>query len=107
VAIHDFGCVAKIREIDGKKVRGFQIYVGGGLGATSVLRAIVEDFTPADLLIPTAEAVVRIFDRYGNRKTRPGTVKLSKEWGIVFAVPNNGRRCGPLLPRSGSASRPA
>ena len=34
IPIHDFGAVAKIKEINGKKVRGFQCYVGGGLGAT-------------------------------------------------------------------------
>ena len=32
VRIHDLGVVAKVREIDGKMVRGFATYVGGGLG---------------------------------------------------------------------------
>src|SRR5438876_6622187 len=61
VGIHDFGAVAKIREINGQKVRGFQCYVGGGLGASPFSAQLIEDFTPEELLIPTAEAVVRIF----------------------------------------------
>src|SRR5438309_613384 len=54
VPIHDFGAVAKFREVNGKKVRGFATYVGGGLGATPHAAELIEDFTPAELLIPTA-----------------------------------------------------
>src|SRR5438132_1293622 len=84
VAIHDFGAVAKIREVNGQKVRGFQCYVGGGLGATPFAAHLIEDFTPEDLLIPTAEAVIRIFDRHGNRKDKAkARIKfVVKEWGI-------------------------
>jgi len=84
VGIHDFGAVAKIKDINGKKVRGFQCYVGGGLGATPNAAQLIEDFTPEDLLIPTAEAVVRIFDRHGNRKDKArARIKfVLKDWGI-------------------------
>ena len=84
IAIHDFGAVAKIKEINGKKVRGFQCYVGGGLGATPFSAQLIEDFTPEELLIPTAEAVVRIFDRHGNRKDKArARIKfVLKDWGI-------------------------
>jgi sulfite reductase beta subunit-like hemoprotein len=84
VGIHDFGAVAKIKEINGQKVRGFQCYVGGGLGATPFAAQLIEDFTPEDLLIPTAEAVVRIFDRHGNRKDKArARIKfVLKDWGI-------------------------
>jgi len=84
VPIHDFGAVAKIRDVNGKKVRGFQIYVGGGLGATPFSAQLIEEFTPEELLIPTAEAVVRIFDRHGNRKDKArARIKfVLKEWGI-------------------------
>lgn len=84
VPIHDFGAVAKVREIHGKKVRGFQCYVGGGLGATPQSSQLIEDFTPEELLIPTAEAAVRIHDRYGNRKDKArARIKfVLKEWGI-------------------------
>lgn len=84
VPIHDIGAVAKIREINGKKVRGFQLYVGGGLGATPHAAQLIEDFTPEDLLIPTIEAAVRIFDRHGNRKdkARARLKFVVKDWGI-------------------------
>ncbi len=84
IPIHDFGAVAKIREIDGKSVRGFQCYVGGGLGATPFTAQLIEDFTPEDMLIPTIEACVRIFDRHGNRKDKArARIKfVLKEWGI-------------------------
>ena len=84
VAIHDFGAVAKIKKIDGKEVRGFQCYVGGGLGATPHAAQLIEDFTPEEMLIPTAEAVVRIFDRHGNRKDKArARIKfVVKDWGI-------------------------
>lgn len=83
VCIHDFGAVAKVREVNGKKERGFQCYVGGGLGATPNSALLIEDFTPEDLLIPTIEACVRIHDRYGNRKDKAkARIKfVLKEWG--------------------------
>jgi sulfite reductase (ferredoxin) len=84
IPIHDFGAVAKVRKIDGKDVHGFQCYVGGGLGATPFVAQLIEEFTPADLLIPTIEACIRIFDRHGNRKDKArARIKfVVKEWGI-------------------------
>src|SRR5438477_2370137 len=84
VGIHDFGAVAKIREINGRTVQGFQCYVGGGLGASPFAAQLIEEFTPEELLIPTAEAVVRIHDRYGNRKDKAqARIKLVlKDWGM-------------------------
>lgn len=64
IPIHDFGAVAALRAGE----RGFRIYLGGGLGAQPASAKLLEDFTPEDLLIPTAEAVLRIFDRYGERR---------------------------------------
>jgi len=45
---------------------------------------LLEEFTPADLLIPTIETVLRLFDRHGERKNR-NTARimfLIKKWGI-------------------------
>ena len=33
VFMHDLGAIPRVREIDGKQVRGFKVVVGGGLGA--------------------------------------------------------------------------
>jgi sulfite reductase beta subunit-like hemoprotein len=66
--IHDFGCVAALREVSSQVERGFRIYIGGGLGSQPKSAELLEPFTPADLLIPTAEAVIRVFDRHGERR---------------------------------------
>ncbi|HYK88208.1 MAG TPA: nitrite/sulfite reductase [Acidobacteriota bacterium] len=85
--IHDFGAVAAIRGSDGAAQRGFRIYLGGGLGAQPASARLLEDFTPENLLIPTAEAVLRIFDRYGERREdhshrmRARLKFLIREWG--------------------------
>ncbi|MDO8729961.1 MAG: nitrite/sulfite reductase [Candidatus Omnitrophota bacterium] len=84
VPIHDFGAVAKIKMIDGKPVRGFRTFVGGGLGAVPFAPHELEEFTPVDLLIPTIEAVIRLFDRFGDRKNKnTARIKfLIKKWGM-------------------------
>src|SRR5689334_11256997 len=68
IPIHDIGAVAKVRPVDGKLERGFHIYVAGGLGAQPRSADRLEDFTPADLIIPTIEAAIRVFDRFGERR---------------------------------------
>ena len=64
VRIHDLGFRARVR--DG--VRGFQVYVGGGLGASPSLGHLWTEFLPVEELLPFAASVIRIFDRYGERK---------------------------------------
>lgn len=83
IPIHDFGAVAKVKTVNGKTVRGFATYMGGGLGATPASAILIEEFTPEELLIPTIEACVRIFDRHGNRKDKArARIKfVVKEWG--------------------------
>lgn len=88
VPIHDLGVVAKVRTQDGRSERGFQIYVGGGLGATPHVAKLLEEFTPEGLLLPSCEAVLRLYDRNGNRDMSPaGRAKarikfLVDQWGI-------------------------
>lgn len=79
--IHDIGVVAS-RE-GGK--RGFRIYVGGGLGAAPMSAELLEPFTPEEDLLPTLLAIIRLFDRYGNRKvlTQARLKFLVKKWGIA------------------------
>ena len=68
--IHDIGALATIREEDGVIRRGFRLYVGGGLGPVPREANLLEPFTPAEDLILTTEAIVRVFDRLGNRQNR-------------------------------------
>ena len=44
--IADVGLIPQIRELDGKKQRGFKIFLGGGLGNKSFVGHQFEDFTP-------------------------------------------------------------
>ena len=65
--IHDIGAIPKL---NGNDERGFKILLGGGLGAQPLLASIVEEFLPEDDLIPYIEAIIRVFDRYGERNNR-------------------------------------
>jgi sulfite reductase (ferredoxin) len=65
--IHDLGFIPKINE---KGERGFKVMLAGGLGAQPFLATPVHDFLPEDQVIPYAESVLRVFDRYGERNNR-------------------------------------
>jgi sulfite reductase (ferredoxin) len=64
VRIADIGLVPMTK--DGSQ--GFRIYLGGGLGAASFIGYLLEEFTSEEKLLPTCMAVVRLFDRNGNRE---------------------------------------
>src|SRR5690606_30348872 len=66
VNIHDLGLIATIK--DGK--RGFEYYVGGGLGAVPYAAKLFSDFVPEEEILPLAQAVCRIYGRYGEKKKR-------------------------------------
>ena len=65
--IADIGLVPAIKEENGKKVRGFKVYIGGGLGPASFIAHQLEEFTSEEQLLPTSIAVIRLFDRLGDR----------------------------------------
>jgi sulfite reductase (ferredoxin) len=65
--IHDIGLLAVERE-DG--AIGFRMVAGGGLGSTPRIAQVLREFTPMDELIPSIEAVIKVFDTLGNRKNR-------------------------------------
>lgn len=64
--MHDLGFIPKI--VDGK--RGFKIMIGGGLGAQPQLAHLAYEFVEEDAIIPLVEAVLRVFDRHGERNSR-------------------------------------
>ena len=70
VFMHDLGVIPRIKNIDGKEVRGFKVLVGGGLGAQPHLAIPTHEFLEEDLLIPYVESVLRVFDRHGERNSR-------------------------------------
>ncbi len=68
--MHDLGAIARVKTVDGKELRGFKILIGGGLGAQPHLAITTHEFLQEDLLIPYLEAVLRVFDRHGERNSR-------------------------------------
>jgi sulfite reductase (ferredoxin) len=70
VFMHDLGAIPRIKNADGKEVRGFKVVVGGGLGAQPHLAVTTHEFLEEDLLIPYLESVLRVFDRHGERNSR-------------------------------------
>jgi len=65
--IHDIGLLAAKKE-DG--TIGFRMVAGGGLGSLPRIAQVLREFTPMDELIPSIEAVIKVFDTLGNRKNR-------------------------------------
>ena len=68
--MHDLGFIPKIKEVDGQQVRGFKVLLGGGLGSQPRHADLISEFLETDQLIPFIEAVLRIFDRHGERARR-------------------------------------
>ncbi|GIV33159.1 MAG: ferredoxin--nitrite reductase [Chitinophagales bacterium] len=67
---HDLGFIPRIRREGDKEIKGFKVLIGGGLGAQAMAAQVAYEFLPADEIIPFAEAVLRVFDRYGERVKR-------------------------------------
>jgi len=69
-SIHDVGLIAQVRGSNGTAHRGFKVLVGGGLGSLPTESAVLADFLPEEELLPTIEAVLRVFSETGNRKNK-------------------------------------
>lgn len=63
---HDIGFIPKVEN----GTKGFKIVVGGGLGAVAMTAQTAHEFLPAEEIIPFSEALIRVFDRYGERANR-------------------------------------
>ena len=68
VRMVDVGLIPQTRQINGETQKGFKIFLGGGLGNKSYVGNQLEEFTPEEDLLYTSMAVIRIFDRLGDRK---------------------------------------
>ncbi len=64
---HDFGFIPALDE---SGQHGFEVHIGGGLGAQPFAAQQAYSFLPANELIPFIEAGLRVFDRYGEREKR-------------------------------------
>ncbi len=70
VMMHDMGAIAATRVVDGEVQRGFRLYVGGGLGAVPHQAQLFDPFLPVEEILPTAQAISRVFARHGEKKFR-------------------------------------
>ncbi len=70
VMMHDMGAIAATRIDNGEVKRGFQLYVGGGLGAVPHQAQLFDPFLPVEELLPVAQAISRVFARHGEKKFR-------------------------------------
>src|ERR1043166_5335279 len=71
-SMHDLGLIAKkrINDATGREEVGFEMYVGGGLGAVPYQAKLFDSFVPAAELLPLAQAIARVFARLGEKKNR-------------------------------------
>jgi sulfite reductase beta subunit-like hemoprotein len=68
---NDVGVVATARTTDDGSVEpGFKVFVAGGLGANPHPALALEDFTSREDLLPTIEAILRVFSNHGNRDNK-------------------------------------
>jgi sulfite reductase (ferredoxin) len=68
--MHDMGCIAATRIENGQVKRGFEVYVGGGLGAVPQQAKLFDAFVPEEELLPLTQAIGRVFARLGEKKNR-------------------------------------
>ena len=65
--VHDVGLQA-VRDEAGEI--GFRVLVGGGLGRTPMLGAVIREFLPWPHLLTYLEAILRVYNRYGRRDNK-------------------------------------
>ncbi len=66
IRVHDIGLVARP---DNGSVN-FDVYVGGGLGRTPVVGALIREALPVRDLLTYMEAILRTYNRYGRRDNK-------------------------------------
>ena len=64
--INDVGFIAA----ENNGIPGFKVYGGGGLGGHPKPAYLLKDFIPYNKAVLYADAIVRVFDRHGNRVNR-------------------------------------
>lgn len=68
--IHDLGLIARKQLVGGEEKRGFEMYVGGGLGAVPYEAKLLDEFVPEEEILPLAQAISRVFARLGEKRNR-------------------------------------
>lgn len=65
-SVADLGFFAHLKN----EVKGFSVYAGGGLGSNASVAVKIEDFIAAKDVFEAAEAIKRLFDKYGDRTNK-------------------------------------
>ncbi|MBC8471595.1 MAG: sulfurtransferase TusA family protein [Planctomycetes bacterium] len=65
-SIADLGFFAHMKN----EAKGFSVYAAGGLGSNPAVAAKIEDFIEAEEIFEVAEAVKKLFDKYGDRANK-------------------------------------
>ncbi len=55
---------------DARGEAGFRVYAGGGLGRTPVIASSIREFLPKEHLLTYLDAILRVYNRYGNRDNK-------------------------------------
>ena len=82
-SMHDMGAIARKKIVNGEERRGFEFYVGGGLGAVPHKAKLFDEFLPQEELLPMTQAISRVFARLGEKRNRARA-------RIKFLVANKG-----------------
>lgn len=64
--LSDLGFIAKVRD----NVKGFKVYIAGGLGGKPVTSLVLFDFIEAGEVYNISKALKNLFFKYGNRKNK-------------------------------------
>jgi sulfite reductase (NADPH) hemoprotein beta-component len=67
VQVHDIGLQARRDEAGNV---GFRVLVGGGLGRTPIIGAVIREFLPWRHLLTYLDAILRVYNRYGRRDNK-------------------------------------
>jgi sulfite reductase beta subunit-like hemoprotein len=65
-AINDIGWTARVRTVDGREARGFEVTVAGGTATLTRAGSVLHEFLPVDRMFDCAEAIIRVFHRLGD-----------------------------------------
>ena len=66
IGINDIGWQARVKVIDGRLRRGFEVTVAGGTSTMCRAGQVLFEFLPAGEMLDVAEAIVRVFHRLGD-----------------------------------------
>jgi len=65
-SVADLGFFAHLKE----GIKGFSVYAGGGLGSNPAVAVKIEEFVTDNEFLEVAEAIKRVFDKYGDRSNK-------------------------------------